>query len=47
MRSFVQKILIASDHHKTRNKDVGIVAFDLVGLLSTNHEYFYITMAYM
>ena len=23
--------------HKTHNKDVGIVAFDLIGLLSTNH----------
>ena len=26
-----------SFHQKTRKKDVGIVTFDLIGLLATNH----------
>ena len=39
MTSFAQK--------KTREKDVvGIVTFDLIGLLPTNHIIAYITMAY-
>ena len=32
---------------KTREKDVGIVTFDLIGLLPTNHIIAYITMAYI
>ena len=33
--------------NKTRKKDVvGIVTFDLIGLLPTNHIIVYITMAY-
>ena len=40
MTSFVKK-------KKTREKDVvGIVTFDLTGLLTTNHIIAYITMAY-
>ena len=40
MTSFAQK-------KKTREKDVvGIVTFDLIGLLHTNHIIAYITMAY-
>ena len=31
---------------ETRKKDVFIVTFDLIGLLSTNHIIAYITMAY-
>ena len=41
---FCTKILIVSDHHKClpwhkvhKKDDVGIVAFDLIGLLPTNH----------
>ena len=43
MTSFVQKILVDSNHREfgmkqTRKKDmVGIVTFDLIGLLPTNH----------
>ena len=38
MTSFVQKILVASNRHKTCEKDVvGIVTFDLIGLLPTNY----------
>ena len=43
MTSFVQKILVDSNHQEfamkqTRKKDiVGIVTFDLIGLLPTNH----------
>ena len=40
MMSFVKK-------KKTRKKEVvGIVTFDLIGLLPTNHSIAYITMAY-
>ena len=35
--SFAQKILVASNRHKTCEKDVVIVTFDLIGLLPTNH----------
>ena len=52
MTSFVQKIPVDSDRHEfvmTQNgeKDVvGIVMFNLIGLLPTNRVNFYITMAY-
>ena len=39
MTSFVRK-------KKTHEKDVGIVTFDLIGLLPTNHIIAYITMSY-
>ena len=49
---FCTKILIDSDHHKwlpwhkVHEKDVvGIAAFDLIGLLPTNHIIAYITIA--
>ena len=36
--SFVQKIPLDSHRHKTCEKDVvGIVTFDLIGLLASNH----------
>ena len=38
MTSFVQKILVASNRHKTCEKGVvSIVTFDLISLLPTNH----------
>ena len=37
MTSFVQK---------KHEKDIGIITFDLIGLLPTNHIIAYITMAY-
>ena len=50
---FHKKLLVDFDHHdnlrwhKMRRKDVvGIVTFDLIGLLLTNHITAYITMAY-
>ena len=52
MLSFEQKTFVDSDSHKfvmTQNvqKDVvGIVTFDLIHLLPTNHIIAYITMAY-
>ena len=53
MTSFVQKkkILVYPNHQEfamkqTRKKDVRIVTFDLIGLLSTNHINSYFTVAY-
>ena len=38
MTSFVQKVLVAYNRHKTCEKDVvGTVTFDLIGFLPTNH----------
>ena len=52
MTSFVQKMLIDSNQQEfamkqTRKKDlVGIVTFDLIGILPTNCIIPYFTMAY-
>ena len=52
MTSFVQKILVDSNQQEfamkqTRKKDlVGIVTFDLIGVLPTNRIISYFTMAY-
>ena len=46
-----KKTLVYPNHQEfamkqTRKKDVRIVTFDLIGLLSTNHINSYFTMAY-
>ena len=51
MTSFAQKILVDCDCHEfamtQKWKDVvGIVSFNLIGFLPTNHIFAYITMAY-
>ena len=52
MTSFVQKILVDSNQQEfsmkqTRNKDlVGIVTFDLIGVLPTDRVISYFTRAY-